>query len=284
MSTERHLKILGGSASGFSNVSLEARELAYDTTNKILYIGVDGTKKGTNNTPLSSSIIEKDTLPEGSAIRSDKFYWITKDDEAGHTAGLYYYNRNHLSTTDEWIKIEVSNKIINDDTKAKTTTYSSDKIVKLLEQYQANFIGSFGTHALLLAYTGAKDNNDIAIVLKDEDHYDKCYRYRYVVTDTKSEWTPEYAISNGTVSGDETTITTVTEDSNIKVKFVDPSEGDVNKVWRVMANEDGTLKWSLSNLSDKQDVLTAEDGIAITDNKISLAETVDFGEWSATTE
>ena len=291
MSTTKHLRILGGSASGFTNIKLESRELAYDTTNKILYIGVDGTKTGSNNTPLSSAIIEKESFPSDDLVRTDKFYWLSIDYDT-YTKGLYYFNRNHKSDDDKWIKIELSTDVIDDSSQSKSTTYSSDKIVELLEQYQADFLGSFETKKTLDDATTAKtitpNNNDIAIVLKDEDHNNKCCRYRYIVTInsgvTSGAWTYEYTISNGSISGDNKTITTVTEDSNIIVKFVTPSDSDVNKVWRAIANVDGSVEWKLDDLSDKQDKLTAGDGISIdTSNKtISINDTIDIGSWDST--
>jgi hypothetical protein len=287
---KKTFKIYGGTSANFDNVSLQIRELGYNETSKILYTGAsdDGTVKGTSNINLSSSILFGESLPNKSSARLDKFYYLTKNiEESGYSEGLYY-----TIDGDKWIQITDPSSIIDNNVQTDSTTYSSKKIVSLLEEYQADFLGTFETKAKLDAATTDKtitpNKNDTAIVSVDETpdktYTGKCNLYSWSEETAGSgtySWIYRYSIANGTVVGDDDTITATTADGKVTVKFTDKTEDDANKVWRVKA--DGT--WGLRDLSDKQDVLTAGTGILIDSTTtpgtvtISLAETTDLGSW-----
>ena len=238
-------KITGGTSENLASVSLQTRELGYDTTNKILYTGAsdDGTKLGTNNISISSSILFVNVLPTSDNIRSDKFYYLTEDQEGYYGNILYYYYDG------KWAQIKNSDptSILNDYYASQNTTYSSIKIESLVQEYAASYKGSYSSISEMYTETtqGSSslrpDQNDIAVVRSIEaddesdiglhtiytrnlenkeinlaDHIGESAMFIYEEGETsdKSCWYYAYSIVTSKITGDNATIVTDSSTAN----------------------------------------------------------------------
>lgn len=147
----------------------------------------------------------------------------------------------------------------------------------------AFFIGTFNSVAELEAYSGDISNNDYAFVISTDSAGNTIYN-RYKYNGDTSEWLFEYSLNNSSFTAEQwATIQsgiTANDKTNWNNHLIDTNNPhSVTKSQVGLSNVDNTsdldkpISTATQNaLNNKQDTLSAGDGITISSNEVSISD------------